>query len=166
MEIFDHDISGAPTNGWWWTRDNVELWFSTRPVASDQFAYDAYCQQFFFVPNDLGTGSSGTVGQWHRPGDAIKDNLIPHPLIKSSVRILNDRYVVEMFIPAGALYGYDPAIQTTMAFNVHVRNFQHATDYFWSAPKEIQTQLHPATWGTIHLMPAQETSNLVRAAAK
>ena len=166
MEIFDHDISGAPTNGWWWTRDNVELWFSTRPVASDQFAYDAYCQQFFFVPNDLGTGSAGTVGQWHRPGDALNNNLIPHPLIKSSVRILNDRYVVEMFIPAGALYGYDPAIQTTMAFNVHVRNFQHATDYFWSAPKEIQTQLHPATWGTIHLMPPQGTSNLVRAAAK
>ncbi|MCC7352011.1 MAG: hypothetical protein IT446_15740 [Phycisphaerales bacterium] len=163
LEIFDNDISGAPANGWWWTKDNVELWFSTRPVTSDQFAYDANCQQFFFVPNDFSTGAAGTVGQWHRPGDALQDNLIPHPRIKSSVRILNDRYVVEMFIPADALYGFDPIGQPDMAFNVHVRNFQHATDYFWSAPKEIQTQLHPATWGTIHLMPPQGESNLVRA---
>ncbi len=164
MEIFDHDISGAPANGWWWTKDNVELWFSTRPVRPDQFAYDAYCHQFFFVPNDFNTGAAGTVGQWRRPGDAQQDNLIPHPRIKSSVRIFNDRYVVEMFIPADALNGFDPVNQPTMAFNIHVRNFQHATDYFWSAPKEIQTQLHPSTWGTLHLTPPGENSNLVRAA--
>jgi hypothetical protein len=56
-----------------------------------------------------------------------------------------------MFIPASALNGYDPASQPAMAFNIHVRNFQHATDYFWSAPKEMMTQLRPNTWGTMYL---------------
>ena len=41
-----------------------------------------------------------------------------------------------------------------MAFNVHVRNYQHAAAYFWSAPKEVKTQLRPGTWGQIHLDPS------------
>jgi hypothetical protein len=153
IEVFDQDILGAPAQGWWWTRDNVEFWLSTKPVASDQEAYDASCHQFFFVPNTFGSdeGQSGTVGQWHRDGDAIKDNLIPHPQIKQVCRIFPDRYVAEMFIPKAALSGFDPHKQPAMAFNVHVRNFQHALDYFWSAPKDVLTQLRPSTWGPIYL---------------
>lgn len=155
MEVFDNDISGAPAKGWWWTKDFVEFWLSTRPVASDETNYNPYCHQFFFVPNEFPAddGVLGTVGQWHRDGDALHDNLIPHPEVQDAVRILPDRYVVEMFIPAKALHGYDPAAQPAMAFNIHVRNYQHALDYFWSAPKEVMTQLHPNTWGTLYLDP-------------
>jgi hypothetical protein len=41
-----------------------------------------------------------------------------------------------------------------MAFNIHVRNYQHAIDYFWSAPKEVMTQLRPETWGVLKLAPS------------
>jgi len=34
-------------------------------------------------------------------------------------------------------------------------NFQHAIDYFWSAPKEVMTQLRPNTWGNLYLAPQQ-----------
>jgi hypothetical protein len=155
FEVFDNDIQGAPSKGWWWTRDYVEFWLSTRPVPSDQNVYDVYDHQFFFVPNDFPgeDGLAGVVGQWHRPGDALKDNLIPHPDIHEAVRILPDRYVAEMFIPGKALHGWDPHHQPAMAFNMHVRNWQHALDYFWSAPKEVMTQLRPNTWGTLYLMP-------------
>ena len=37
--------------------------------------------------------------------DTLKDNLIPHPLARSSVRVLPDRYVAEIFLPAKALNG-------------------------------------------------------------
>lgn len=153
FEIFDRDIEGAPAKGWWWTRDYVEFWVSTKPVAKDQDTFDVNSHQFFFVPNAWPgeDGAAGTVGQWHRPGDALSDNLIPHPTIRSAARVLPDRYVVEMFIPALALNGFDPQNSTEMAFNLHVRNFQQATDYFWSAPKEVMTQLRPGTWGTMRL---------------
>jgi hypothetical protein len=153
LEVFDNDIEGAPAKGWWWTKDNVEFWISTKPVASDQNTYDVNCHQFFFVPNDetAPDGAGGVVGQWHRTGDAISDNLIPQPDIRQAARILPDRYVVEMFIPAKALHGWDPKTQPAMAFNIHVRNFQHALDYFWSAPKEVMTQLRPNTWGNMYL---------------
>lgn len=155
FEVFDNDIQGAPPKGWWWTRDHVEFWVSTRAPAADQDGYDIHSHQFFFVPNEWprDDGVLGTVGQWHRPGDAIKDHLIPHPQIRSVVRVRPDRYVVEMLIPADALSGFNPAQFSELAFNIHVRNFQHATDYFWSAPKEVMTQLRPNTWGALHLQP-------------
>jgi hypothetical protein len=155
IEVFDNDIQGAPAQGWWWTRDNVEFWISTKPVASDQDGYDSSCHQFFFVPNAFPAedGVAGTVGQWRRDGDGMKDNLIPHPDIKQVTRIFPDRYVVEMLIPNKALRNFDPKKQPALAFNIHFRNFQHALDYFWSAPKDVLTQLRPNTWGPIYLEP-------------
>jgi hypothetical protein len=153
IEVFDTDIQGAPANGWWWTRDNVEFWVSTRPVTPEQSFYTPYCHQFFFVPIEFPgpDGRAGTVGQWHRQGDALDDHRIPLPGAKLAVRILPNKYVAEMHVPAAAMHGFDPATQAELAFNLHVRNFQNATDYFWSAPKEVQTQLRPNTWGTLVL---------------
>jgi hypothetical protein len=96
---------------------------------------------------------AGTVGQWHRPGDALTDNLIPQPDIRQVARIMPGYYVVEMFIPAKALPGWDPRYHPALAFNMHAHDFQHASDYFWSAPKEVLTQLRPNTWGTLDLDP-------------
>lgn len=168
MEVFDKDIQGAPPKGWWWTRDSVELWLSTRPVASDQTWYDSHCHQFFFVPNDFpdADGRSGTTGQWHRPGDALQDNRIPHPDVRDAVRVLPDRYVVEMLIPAKALVGFDPQNQPALAFNIHMRNWQHAIDYFWSAPKEVLTQLRPNTWGSLYLEPQGKSPAIAGASAE
>jgi hypothetical protein len=167
LEVFDNDIEGASAKAWWWTKDNVEFWISTKPVASDQNTYDVNCHQFFFVPNDLtaSNGVGGVVGQWHREGDAINDNIIPQADIRSATRILPDRYVVEMFIPAKALHGWDPKTQPAMAFNLHIRNFQHAIDYFWSAPKEVMTQFRPNTWGPMYLEGAP-TAQTAQAAAR
>jgi hypothetical protein len=152
-EVFDNDIVGAPANGWWWTRDNFEFWVSTKPVGPDQDAYDANSHEFFFVPNSFPgeDGLAGTVGQWHRDGDGLADNLIPHPAVKQVTRIFQDRYVVEIFIPGKALRGWDTAKHRALAFNIHFRNHQHALDYFWSAPKDVLTQLRPNTWGPMFL---------------
>jgi hypothetical protein len=161
-EVFDSDAVGAPISGRWWTRDMIEIWISTRPVTADQPGYNQYCHQFFFLPTDPSMsdkGVAGSVGQWHRPGDALKDHLLPDPDIQYNCRILNDRYVVEMLIPASSLKGWDPQHHPAMAFNIYVRNYQHAAAYFWSAPKEVQTQLRPKTWGSIYLEPAVADRN-------
>lgn len=154
MEVFDDDIQGADPKGWWWTRDAAEWWIATRVPGAEQNYYDGFCHQFFFVPSEFPRdGLSGTVGRWHRPGDNMMDHLIPHPEIRQVARVLPGRYVVEMLIPASALSGWDPVREPRMSFNLHMRNWQHAIDYFWSAPKEMQTQLRPNTWGTLYLMP-------------
>lgn len=155
FEVLDTDIEAAPAQGRWWTRDCVEFWVSTRPVPPDQEIYNAYCHQFFFVPVRMpgSDGQSGTFGQWHREGDALTQHRIPHPDIKYAARILPDRYVVEAFIPAEILHGFDPATSAALAFNLHVRDFQAATDTYWSAGKDANTHLRPNTWGVLRLLP-------------
>lgn len=153
MDVYDTDLSTAPAHGWWWSRDSIEFFVSTKPVPGEQRAYDEHCHHFFFVVNNFPhrDGVGGVVGQWHAPGDTLEQSLIPHPQVRNSVRVFPDRYVVEIFIPASALHGFDPAKQPQIAFNAHVRNHQHALEYFWSAPKQVITQARPNTWGEVYL---------------
>ena len=160
MEVRDLNIIASPIAGRWWTRDMAEWWISTRPVSTDQTGYNAYCHQFMFVPTDptMSHGIAGSVGQWHRPGDSLKDSLLPHPEIQYSCRLLHDRYVVEMLIPAASMHGWDPLQHPDITFNIHIRNYYGAAGYFWSAPKEVQTQLRPHTWGALYLEPPPVTA--------
>jgi hypothetical protein len=160
FEVFDNNIESIPASGRWWTRDNLEFWISTRAVPKDLQVYNAFCHQFFYIPNTTPLdGSLGLVGQWHRPGDSIPGNLIPHTGIVQQSRVLPDRYTVEMFIPAAALHGWDPVNQRELAFNMHVRDFHEALDYYWSAPKEMNTQQRPNTWGKLILSSQQIAIN-------
>jgi hypothetical protein len=157
IEVFDKHVETAPASGWWWTRDNVELFLDTHPVSPDQTAYDVNCHQFFVVPTDPTAKKAAIVGQWHRDGDALKDNIIPDPRIQKFVKILPDHYTVEILIPAESLHGFDPAHENKLAFNLHVRDFNCAADFFWSAPKATRTELRPNTWGTLYLDPPTST---------
>jgi hypothetical protein len=155
FEVFDDHVAAAPADGWWWSKDCVEFWIATKAPAAGQMNYDANDHHFYFVPVDFPSrdGVSGLVGQWYAPGSAIPATLMPHPLARSAVRILADRYVVEIFIPARALHGFDPSHQSVMAYNASVRNFEIAAEYYWSAPKLAVTQARPGSWGTIYLEP-------------
>jgi hypothetical protein len=164
-EVFDDTRTVAPADGWWWTRDHMEFWIATRSVPSDQNNYDVYCHQFFVVPVAGPDHEAGVVGQWHRDGDTLKDNLIPDTEIKQVTRLLPDRYIVEMFIPAKALNGFDPVHHPDLSFNIHVRDFDKAADFFWSAPKSQQTQLRPSTWGSLVLLAPPAVSPVASAIA-
>ena len=76
-EVFDNDIEGAPADGWWWTRDTLELFVSTKPPAAGQDFYTPHDHQFFYVPISFpgSDGQAGTVGRWHRPGDGLTANI-------------------------------------------------------------------------------------------
>ncbi|HEX8325011.1 MAG TPA: hypothetical protein VF595_13995 [Tepidisphaeraceae bacterium] len=155
-EVFTSHLETTAATGRWWTRDHLEMWFSTRPVGVDQQTYNAFCHQFFFVPEVSPTdGRLGTVGQWHRPGDAIKENIVPSPKVQQSTRLLPGRYVVEMFFPASVLNGWNPMDHPELAFNFYARDFGASSDYFWSAPKEVQTNVRPNTWGRLILSGPQ-----------
>ncbi|MFT3788203.1 MAG: hypothetical protein QM770_18875 [Tepidisphaeraceae bacterium] len=164
IEVFDRDIEGAPAQGWWWTRDGIELFLSSRAPQPEQNFYTPSDAQFFFVPIAFpaADGSTGVVGRWHRNGDGLDAPRIPDPAVTEASRVFPDRYVVELFIPADQIKGFDPSGNTPMGFNFYARNFQNATEYFWSAPKEVQTQLRPGTWGEMiltHDVQASVASN-------
>ena len=106
------------------------------------------------------------MGQWHRDGDALKDNLIPVTGVQKIVKVLADRYIVELFLPASAMHGFDPSRNPDLAFNFHVRDFNRAADFFWSAPKSSRTELRPNTWGELVLDPPPASAVGVNAQAR
>jgi len=153
FEVFDKDVDGYVINEEskkhiWRSRsfDCIEAWFSTRPVDDKQRWYDRYCYDFMFMPNEAG-GSGGTVMQWHHSGDMLEENLIPHPDIKCAVKSIPNRYIVEMFIPAKALSGFEPKLYPQIAGNIFIRNWQPRLDYFWACTEFGP----PGEWGKIKL---------------
>jgi hypothetical protein len=120
--------------------DSIEVYFSTRDASDDQYWYDQYCHNFLFIPY-----GAGTVIQWHNAWDTLEENLIPHPDVKHSLKVLSDGYTVELFIPAGALNGFDPQAHPDVAGNIFIRNWQPRIDYFWSCPESSE----PNKWGRV-----------------
>jgi hypothetical protein len=165
FEVFEHDPIAASATGAWWSRDCVEFWFDTRQPGTDQRDYTPDCHHFFFVPTPQsdGAGGAGIAGQWHSPGDALGFNIVPQPMIRQFTRILPDRYVTQMFIPAALLHGFDPKTSPVLGFNIDLRNYRHAAEFFWSAPKSVLTQARPNTWGDLILdgMRPQSTGTTV-----
>ncbi len=85
--------------------------------------------------------------QWHHSGDMLEENLIPHPDIKCAVKFASERYIVEMFIPAKVLSGFEPQAYPEIAGNVFIRNWQPRIDWYWACAEFGP----PGEWGRIKL---------------
>ena len=165
VEVIDPQIQAADATGAWWTQDALELFIGTRDdVVRPERGYSRYDHQFFFVPDPFPkSGRSGTWGRWSRKGDALDgEHQIPARGLADAARVLPGRYVTEVFIPASELVGFDPATTRELRFNLHVRDYQTATEFYWSAPKEAATHFRPDTWGRLVLQDPQP--QLARAA--
>jgi hypothetical protein len=162
VEVPDGAIQAAPPKGPWWTQDAIELFVSTSASTENRpkRGFTNYDHQYFFVPNPFPhAGESGTWSRWSRPGDALGgEHQIPARGLIDAARVLPGRYVTEVFIPAEELHGFAGGEHDAIRFNVNVRDYQTATDFFWSAPKSAGSQYKPATWGRLDLarpMPAE-----------
>lgn len=149
LDVFDKNVDGYVLNEesmkhMWRSRsfDCIEVWLSTRPVAGDRYLYDQYCHDFMFIPE-----GDGTVMQWHHSGDMLDENLIPHPDIKCAVKDVSNGYIVEMFVPAKALNGYDPKGHPEIVGNIFVRNWQPRIDWYWACTEFGA----PGEWGRMKL---------------
>ncbi|UCF43024.1 MAG: hypothetical protein JSV99_10650 [Planctomycetota bacterium] len=154
LEVFDKDVDGYVINEEsikhiWRSGsfDCIEVCFATQPAADDQYWYDQYCHSFLFIP-DTDSGEAGTVLQWHRSWDTLDEHLIPHPDIEHALAVLLGRYIVEIFIPAKALNGFDPQAHPNIAGNVFIRNWQPRIDFFWACTESNP----PNKWGRVRLI--------------
>jgi hypothetical protein len=166
VEVPDADVQAARADGPWWTQDAVEIFVSTaRDADATRRGYTANDHQFFFVPNPFPqAGNSGTWGQWSRDGDLLNGtHQIPATGLVDAARVLPGRYVTELFIPTDRLHGFDPSAGSAIRFNVNVRDYQTATEFYWSAPKEAGSQFRPVTWGMLELAAPGEGTGVIEA---
>lgn len=153
-EIEDRTLAGSPSADTWWSGDTFEFWIATQPAAKGQAGFDKNSHQFFFRPpsDPASPHDQGTVGQWHRPGDALTRSLIPHPEIEHAFIQTPRGYIFECWIPSTALHGFAPAKSPRIAFNAVVSDATAPVEFFWSAAKGQKTHERPSTWGPATLV--------------
>jgi hypothetical protein len=131
------------------TSDGLRLFIDTRNTQNIHRA-SRYCQQFFILPAD-GRGASGPV-------------CVPAPIMRAreeapranpaEVRVAADvsktGYLLEAWLPASALFGYDPEAQPQLGFYYAIRDAELGELYLTVGP-DFPFAVDPSLWSTLEL---------------
>ena len=101
--------------------DGVQLWIDTRDVRNVHRA-GRFCHRFVFLPSD-GTEANKPIVEWlsiHR----AKEQPTPIPVeeLKVASEITADGYLLQVFLPAHVLTGFDPEDHRVLGLNYAVRD--------------------------------------------
>ncbi len=157
-------------------RSGLGVWINTRDV-HDIHRAGRFCHRFFFAPDDKGAktpisekserkasakarsakkNSSDpffpAAAQWLPINRAREE---PHPLQPESLRArwrpLGDGYILEAYIPAGAMTGFDPAEHPRLGFTYAVFDRELGQQTF-GVGSPMPYQEDPGLWATLELV--------------
>jgi hypothetical protein len=130
--------------------DSVSLWVDTRDARTSHRA-SRYCHHFYFLPTGGGPdGDEPALGQMkiHR---ALQDAPLCNP---SEVPFRSTRirrgYVIEAFLPAGVLHGFDPEQNLKLGFFYWVHD-NELGDQTLSVGSEFPYIEDPSLWSVLAL---------------
>ncbi len=131
--------------------DGLRLFVDTRNTQSIHRA-SRYCQQFGLFP--AGGGPKGT-GPWavqlpilRAREEAPRANVGD---IRLAASVSKTGYVLEAWLPAGVLYGYDPEAQPRLGFYYALRDAELGEQFFSVGP-EFPFAIDPSLWSTLELV--------------
>ncbi len=131
--------------------DGLQVWIDTRDVHSVHRA-GRFCYRFLFMPAGGGARLADPVALW-LPIDHAREH--PRPVGEESLRVLaqgqSDGYVLQAFVAAEALSGFDPLEQPRIGFNYAVldREFGLLT---LSAGPPMPYAEDPSLWVSLELI--------------
>jgi hypothetical protein len=139
------------------TSDGVTIWLDTRPTRAVQ-RVTRFCRQFRGLPAGSGprrdqptvTASSAgdTNGQRSRAASAKGDEPVR---VWSELR--DDGYLLELWLPAEALPGYDPDSHRQLGFFYAVQD-RELGDETLTVSREFPFEHNPSLWQTLELTDA------------
>ncbi len=131
--------------------DGLHLWIDTRDVHNSHRA-SRFCHRFVFLPTGLG----GLLNAPHAELLAINrarehpKHIDPRHLgVRSQVR--SDGYLLECFLPAKTMTGYDPAEHPRLGFTYAVLDRELGEQTF-SVGSPLPYQEDPSLWATLELI--------------
>jgi hypothetical protein len=130
--------------------DGLRVFLDTRNTQNIHRA-SRYCQQFFLFPS--GGGSRGTdpwavqVPILRAREEAPCANVAE---IELSASISKTGYVLEAWLPASVLYGYDPEAQLRLGFYYALHDSEQGDQYLAVGP-EFPFAVDPSLWSTLEL---------------
>ena len=131
--------------------DGLQLWIDTRDTHSIHRA-GRFCHRFVFLPFGGGRDLSLPFAD-QLLVDRARENakpVRPEVLSARSEKRVNG-YLLEAFVPAAALTGYDPAEYPRLGFTYAVLDRELGEQTF-SVGSELPYPADPSLWGTLELV--------------
>lgn len=130
--------------------DGLRIWIDTRDTHNIHRA-SRFCHQFIFMPAGVGRGLDEPVAEQLLINRA-KENAKPvRPgvlAVRREKRV--DGYLLECFVPAAALTGFDPVENPRLGFTYAVIDRELGEQTF-SCPAEFPYRDDPSLWATLEL---------------
>ncbi|GIW78199.1 MAG: hypothetical protein KatS3mg105_0006 [Gemmatales bacterium] len=138
-------VAGRPQSS-----DGLTLWLDTRDARTSHRA-SRYCHQFLFLP--VGGGPDGDQPYFAqlKINRALQDAPICSPeAIHQRCHLFQTGYVLEAFLPADVLNGFDPELNRRLGFYYMVRDAELGEEYLSVGP-EFPFADDPSLWSVLEL---------------
>jgi hypothetical protein len=130
--------------------DGLRIWIDTRDTHNIHRA-SRFCHQFIFMPSGSGRNLADPYGELYYINRARENPKAIRPeALKSRSEKRVDGYLLEAFIPAATLTGWDPAEHPKLGFNYAVID-QELGEQSFSCGREFPYRDDPSVWGTLEL---------------
>lgn len=131
--------------------DGLQLWIDTRDVHNVHRA-GRFCHRFVFLPGGGGRRMEQAVAEV-LPINRARE--LPQPvregLLKARCETRNDGYLLEAFLPAATLTGFDPAEHPRLGFTYAVIDRELGEQTF-GVGSPMPYQEDPSLWATLELV--------------
>jgi len=153
--LFSLRVEGRKTPVWcrasrWEDSDGLSLWIATRDVSQVHRA-NRYCHRFIMLPQGAGDEKDSAVIEMATVARARE---IPKPVPANAMKIRSEKridgYVLQAFLPAEAMTGYDPRQQPQLGFYYAVVDRERGWQTFSLSP-EFPFDSDPSLWGVLEL---------------
>jgi len=141
-------VQGKPDRPW--ESDGLHLWIDTRNTQSIHRA-SRFCHHFAAVPT-FGTRGKTTavVRQLQIPRAREESSLADSESLLGRSEELPGGYLLEAWLPAEALHGFDPDSYTRLGFYYFLRDSELGEQYL-SVNQEFPFATDPSLWWTLEL---------------
>jgi hypothetical protein len=131
--------------------DGVTLWIDTRDARTAHRA-SRYCHQFHFLPTGGGPERDEPVFVQTKINRAIQDApLAPAGAVPFQVSRTRGGYIVEAFLPAAVLNGFDPEQNPRLGFTYAVRDAELGEQVL-SVGADFPYWEDPSLWSVLELV--------------
>jgi len=131
--------------------DGMHVWIDTRDVHNVHRA-GRFCHQFAFLPGGAGKKFDQSVAAWlpiHRAREHARVVQTGQLNVRREKRI--DGYLLEFFIPAEALTGFDPAEHPRLGFTYALMD-RELGEQTLGVGSPMPYQEDPSLWATLELV--------------
>lgn len=131
--------------------DSVQIWIDTRDVHNVHRA-SRFCHRFLLMP--AGGAKDGPLAQW-MPINRAREQ--PRAIGPDEVQVRSvvsrGGYLLECFLAAGALTGFDPQEHPRLGFNYAV-NDRELGEHTFTVGSPMPYQEDPSLWATLEMIKA------------